>query len=174
MNFKKRSISACLAVSLMAGSIVHAGDEPQREPKQTVARSEAVEALRSFEQDPLNNLEAANIFTTYVKEDGNVHVSMNPDLVPWMLNRSVPQRSKAILLSAFVAGNFRSQLDDESQLDDSRAGLTYTLEVYELLREEDPELSVPELDNLSEARQNGKMAQALDSMVGADGEEDAQ
>lgn len=140
-------------------------EQPPTEPKHTVGRSQAVEALRQFQQDPLHSLEAASVFTTYVKEDGAVHVSMNEYLVPWMVNRSVPQRAKAILLSAFVAGNFQAQLDDQQKLDDSAAGLTYTVKVYELLKKEDPTLMVPELEKLKTAKEQGNLQSAIDEML---------
>ncbi len=156
-------------VCVLAGTAVADEELPPREPKQTVPRSEAVEALRTFQEDPLHNLEAASVFTTYVKEDGNIHVSMNEQLVPWMMNRTVPQRTKAILLSAFIAGNFQAQLDDESKLDDSAAGLTYTVEIYERLKQEDPTLMVAELDNLLAAKHDGELQVAIQDML-TDGE----
>lgn len=141
-------------------------EEPPREAEQTVARSEAVDALRTFQKDPLHNLEAASVFMTYVKEDGDIHVSMSDKLVPWMRpERPYPMRARALLLSAFVAGNFNSQLDDEAQLDDTMAGLSYTVEVYELLKQENPALNVPELETLLAAKQNDDLQNAVQAMI---------
>lgn len=162
LNLFLAMLFACVLITA-----VMAAEEPPREAKHTVARSQAVEALHTFQKDPLHNLEAASIFATYVKEDGDIHVSMNDHLVPWMLNRTVPQRTKAILLSAFVAGNFQAQLDDESKLDDSAAGLAYTVEIYERLKQEDPTLMVAELDKLLAAKQEGELQVAIQNMIAA-------
>lgn len=146
----------------------YSADDPPREPERTVARSEAVDALHTFQKEPLHNLEAASIFMTYVKEDGDVHVSMTDELVPWMRpERPMPMRTRALLISAFVAGNFQSQLQDETQLDDTAAGLSYTVEVYELLKKEDPSLNVPELEKLLAAKQNNELERAVEAMIRA-------
>lgn len=160
-------LNRCLGIAftLVMATAVAAAEQPPTEAKHTVGRSEAVAALQQFQQDPLHNLEAASVFTTYVKEDGAIHVSMNDVLVPWMMNRSVPQRAKAILLSAFIAGNFKAQLDDERKLDDSAAGLVYTVEVYKLLKKEDPTLMVEELEKLVKAKQKGDLQSAIDEVV---------
>lgn len=162
-----RLVNCCQGlVFLLMTAPLAAAEQPPTEAKHTVGRSQAVSALETFQQDPLHNLQAASVFTTYVKEDGAIHVSMNDQLVPWMVDRSVPQRAKAILLSAFVAGNFQAQLNDDSKLDDSAAGLTYTLEVYKLLKQEDPTLMVAQLEKLLEAEQKGNLQAAIDEMVG--------
>ncbi len=164
MNLLNRCLSFVLLLVVTATAA--AQEEPRREPKQTVARSEAVDALRKFQQDPLNNLEAASVFMTYVKEDGDVHVSMTEELVPWMRpEQPYPARARALLLSAFVAGNFDSQLKDQSQLDDTAAGLAYTVEVYETLKQEDPELEVPALENLVAAKKDDELQGAIQAML---------
>ncbi|MDZ7735731.1 MAG: hypothetical protein U5P41_06265 [Gammaproteobacteria bacterium] len=166
MSLRNRCPALFLGLVFITASIAGQAEEPPREAEQTVARSEAVDALQSFQKDPLHNLEAASVFMTYVKEDGDVHVSMTDKLVPWMRpERPMPMRARALLLSAFVAGNFDSQLKDETQLDDTVAGLSYTVEVYELLKQEDPSLNVPELETLLEAKQNDDLQNAVQAMI---------
>ncbi len=164
----------CLAIVLMfllSTAAWSAPEEPPTEAKHTVSRSEAVRALETYQRDPLNNLKAASVFATYIKEDGDVHVSMDNRLIPWMTDPNCPPRVRAILLSAFMAGNFQAQLDDEMELDDSAAGLTYTVEVYELLKSQDATLMQAELEKLLAAKQEGKLEPAIDSLVNGEGEE---
>lgn len=168
MHYMKRCLTLLVLCAVTSVAVAEP-DEPRREPKRTVAKSDAVDALHSFQDDPLNGLPAAQIFTTYVKEDGEYHVSMTERLVPWMVNRNVPQRTKALLLSAYVAGNFQAQLEDESKLDDTAAGLRYTVEVYEKLKQEDPTLMVAELDELVSAKEKGNLSGAIDRMIDEDG-----
>ncbi len=163
MNFMKHYLAMMLLMFVTFG--VGAAEEPRTEPKQTVARSAAIDALKKFQQDPLNNLKAAKTFMTYVKEDGDIHVSMPEPLIPWMQDPNCPGWARAFLLSAFVAGNFDSQLEDSSRLDDTAAGLTYTVEVYDLLKQKHPDLEVEMLDKLLAAKRNDNLARAVDKMV---------
>jgi len=164
MKVLHRSLAGLL-LAIFVVTVTVAADDPPREPERTVPRSEAVDALRKFQQDPLANLEAASIFVKYVKEDGDVHVSMSEQLVPWMRDRDCPPRAKALLLSAFIAGNFDSQLRDKSQLDDSAAGLAYAVEIYELLKQENADLNVPELEQLLVAKRDDRLQSAVREMV---------
>lgn len=144
---------------------IGAAEEPRTEPKQTVPRSTAIDALEKFQQDPLNNLKAAQTFMTYVKEDGDIHVSMPEPLIPWMRDPDSPAWARAFLLSAFVAGNFDSQLENSSRLDDTAAGLVYTVEVYDLLKQKHPDLEVEMLDKLQAAKRNGNLDSAVAKLV---------
>lgn len=170
------SMKGCLAAMLLSVAAIAsvAAEQPPQQAKHTVPRSEAVEALRTFQNDPLHNLEAASTFTTYVKEDGAVHVSITTRLVPWMLDRTLPNRIKAILLSAFVAGNFQSQLDDPTRLDDTAASLAYTVEVYELLKQEDPALKIALLDELLAAKGEGELEVAIQNLINSKAPESAE
>lgn len=163
MNFIKHYLAMMLLMLVTFGTV--AAEEPRTEAKQTVARSAAIDALKKFQQDPLNNLKAAKTFMTYVKEDGDIHVSMPEPLIPWMQDPKSPGWARAFLLSAFVAGNFESQLEDSSRLDDTAAGLTYTVEVYELLKQKHPDLEVEMLDELLEAKRNDNLSSAVDKKV---------
>ena len=142
-----------------------APQDPPREAKHTVARSDAVDALHKFQQDPLHNWEAAKTFMTFVKEDGDIHVSMPEQLVPWMRDPNCPPWARALLLSAFVAGNFDAQLEDSSNLDDTVAGLAYTVEVYQLMRQKHPELNVAMLEELLAAKQDDHLQSAIEAKV---------
>ncbi|MEX0950733.1 MAG: hypothetical protein WDZ86_00490, partial [Gammaproteobacteria bacterium] len=78
LSIRSWSIFAALVLLAPSGFAAEtAAEEPPREATHTVTRSEAVKALRNYQQDPVNNLESASVFMTYVKEDGDVHVSMN-------------------------------------------------------------------------------------------------
>lgn len=163
-----RYCKPCLSVMLLLAvtMVVRAAPEqPPTEAKHTVSRSQAVQALRTYQEDPIRNLEAASVFATYIKEDGGIHVSMNAKTVPWMTDPNCSPRVRAILLSAFMAGNFQSQLDNEANLDDSVAGLTYTVQVYERLKSEDATLMQAELEKLLAAKQHGELKSAIESMI---------
>lgn len=153
-----------LVVTAAAGA-ADTPQDPPREAKHTVARSDAVDALHRFQQDPLNNWEAAKIFMTFVKEDGDIHVSMPEELVPWMRDPNCPPWARALLLSAFVAGNFDAQLEDNSKLDDTEAGLTYTVEVYEIMKQKHPDLDVAMLEKLVAAKQDNHLQSAVETMI---------
>lgn len=165
LSIRSWSIFAALVLLAPAGFAAEtAAEEPPREATHTVTRSEAVKALRNYQQDPVNNLESASVFMTYVKEDGDVHVSMNDILLPWMRGNYPPQ-TKAALLSAFVAGNFQSQLNDETELDDSVAGLIYVVDVYAQLKKQDAALLIPELEKLLTAKGDDELEVAINRMI---------
>lgn len=139
------------------------GAFPEYRP--TIGRSQAVRALRHYQEDPIRNLESAETFMTFISEDSSVHVSITPRILPWIYRSHPSAYVQAVLLSAYMAGNFQSQLDDRNVLDDPAAGLKYVVEVYEELKADDPSLSVPELEELMAEKQQGRLEIAIRDMI---------
>lgn len=142
-----------------------AGGGGPYEYRPTIGRSQAVRALRHYQEDPIRNLESAETFMTFISEDSSVHVSISPSILPWIYRSHPPAYVQAVLLSAYMAGNFQAQLDDREVLDDPAAGLKYVVEVYELLKADDDSLDVPELDELILEKKEGQLDEAIQAMI---------
>ena len=138
--------------------------QAQAQDEELVTQEAALAAMKSFLADPANGLEYATIFLKYVESHGDVHLVIDQRLIPWMYEDN-PANMRAVLYSAYVAGNMQSQLLGASDGDDPKAALSAALNAYESLRANDGNPEIDFFESLREARNNDNFAAAVEALL---------
>lgn len=124
----------------------------------------ALRSIARFEQDPLGPESEALAFVISNFAGQSYYCEIIPfeQAMPWF-DTELPFAYSGPLMSAYLAGNIRSQLESNRIGDDPYAGAVMMLEVYELIKEENPRFSVPELEELIVQRDRQALRQYLES-----------
>ncbi|MEW6282855.1 MAG: hypothetical protein AB1758_29860 [Candidatus Eremiobacterota bacterium] len=143
------AILAVLAVLLTA----MASAQPKPPTRQDVER-----AIAAFEADPLGPGAKPHIATivTFSIESDSVLVEMSPVTVPFIEDKN--EKYLDPLLSAFIAGNVKAQLQAGKAEDRSVEGVREALRVYAMIRQRDPQYRSAGMDRLAEAESQGRLA----------------
>jgi hypothetical protein len=151
-----------LGVALLLGLPAMAEDTAQPAPTTpTVTAAEALAAWDRFRAAPAEKLAEAPTFLKFM-QSGGVHTVLRNDVVFWMY-QPYPQDLQAVLYAAYMGGNLDSQLRGKRQGDDPEAGMRAALDAWAGLKKSHPKLSMPQLDEWEKARQEGRLAAALEA-----------
>ena len=132
---------------------IHAGDNidwAKLEP-QTVLK-----AIATFESDPTgtNGPGAMTLIVNYAEVSTNVTVTVNSGYLPWV-SREPKIRNGELLLTAFVAGNVQTQLQQGVKKDYPVEGILLMCRVYTTLRRKDQIERIPEMEKWSKLDKGG-------------------
>ena len=139
------------------------GDRAEGETKLT--GNQVLEAISIFAEAPLSEdrQDIASILAKYADENSIV-VPIDPGFYPWMAE-SPEVKHKQTLRVAVIAGNLQSYMTAQSagdlapggSLDPTRAGLLFLFEIYNKLKANDTEFSIPLIEEQIQAHKNGKL-----------------
>lgn len=133
-----------------------------------VSRPEVLAAIAVLEHD-ITAPEAVKAATTVMrfgKESNDVLITVGLDTMPWM--RTDVSRSEArvreMLMAAYCAGDIKSQLAKRRAEDDPYRGWLAVIKAYRQIRQKQPEVRIPEVEELIEKEQAGVLRQEADEL----------
>jgi hypothetical protein len=128
-------------------------------PKQTIPKETALKAIMTFRVDPLSEdaRQAAAVVLQFVDQSHDVIVKISPKTMPFLSNKFLPEKHRAILLTAFVVGNVDSQLLRHQKKDDSCASALQLSENYRQMQSKSPNLRIAEVEKFMEMQKRGDL-----------------
>jgi hypothetical protein len=137
---------------------------PAQQSDDEVTKDVALKSIATFREDPESERGhvAAAIIIRFAKESSDVQVSAGKRYLPWMEAQPVPKESSA-LLTAYIAGSVRSQLESGKTKNDPLAGEEQVIETYHKLQQTKPDLRIETVEKLIELQKQGKLKDYLDS-----------
>jgi hypothetical protein len=138
-------------------------------PQEEIYTREAMlKAIEVFENDPLGQEGGmvSSIIINYSEESEEVDVNLSAYVLPWIIDKGLKNAEyKTLLMTAYVAGNIKSQLIKETKKNDYYAGLLLTIKMYFKLKAFDPSFYHPELEKLAKMEAEKKLKPYLDQLV---------
>lgn len=128
-------------------------------PKQTITHETVLYAIMTFRVDPLSEdaRQAGAVVMRFVEQSHDVVVKISSKTLPFLSNKSLPEKCRATLLAAFVVGNVDSQLLRHQKRDDSYAGLLQLIESYRQMQWKNPRLRISEVEKFIEMQNRGEL-----------------
>lgn len=128
-------------------------------PKQTITHETVLYAIMTFRVDPLSEdaRQAGAVVMRFVEQSHDVVVKISSKTLPFLSNKSLPEKCRATLLAAFVVGNVDSQLLRHQKRDDSYAGLLQLIESYRQMQWKNPRLRISEVETFIEMQNRGEL-----------------
>jgi hypothetical protein len=128
-------------------------------PKQTITHETVLYAIMTFRVDPLSEdaRQAGAVVMRFVEQSHDVVVKISSKTLPFLSNKSLPEKYRATLLAAFVVGNVDSQLLRHQKRDDSYAGLLQLIESYRQMQWKNPRLRISEVEKFIEMQNRGEL-----------------
>jgi hypothetical protein len=153
-----RSVGVLLIVLL---GVARAMAEP-------VTRREVLAAIAVLEKDvtSADALEAAETVTRFGKESETVLITVGTETMPWV-QADTPEPEmpvRALLMAAYFAGDIKSQLAKRRPLDDPYSGWLATIAAYRQIRKKQPEMVIPEVEELIKKEQTGTLKQEAEEL----------
>jgi hypothetical protein len=145
---------------VVATSLLSRADEP----KEAVTKDVALKAIATFREEPMSERAtvAAAILVRFARESPDVAVTASPALIPWMEAKPLPKES-SILLTAYIAGSVRAQLESGHMKNDAVAGEEQVIETYQKLQQTTPTLHIDSVEKLVDLQKQGKLKETFDS-----------
>jgi len=128
---------------------------PQETKKETPTKSDVLAAIDRFLANPGPG-DDAQCINQFAQESPDCMVGISENVLPWTKLQPAPKYSGG-LLTAFVAGNVKAQLESGKNADHPYAGLLAVFKVYDKLRERDKEFKIAEIDELIAKEKNGEL-----------------
>ena len=137
----------------------------QAEP---VSRREVLAAIAVLEKDvtSADALKAAATVTRFGKESEAVLITLGPETLPWV-QADVPGPEatiRAMLMAAYFAGDIKSQLEKRRAEDDPYRGWLAVIKAYGQIRQKQPEVVIPEVEELVKKEQAGTLEQEAEEL----------
>jgi hypothetical protein len=150
---------------LIAAVLLPTGALSQEKPK-LPSREEVLKAVEIFAKSPLSaqGKAAAASIARFAQESDDVTVVVSPKAVPWLESAKPPKFSET-LLAAYLAGNVKSQLERQTNANDSYAGVQQVLKTYAQLKEADKTLDIPELQKLVDLEAKKQLRKYVDDAL---------
>jgi hypothetical protein len=141
---------------IMLTSLVAAQAEP-------VSRREVLAAIAVLDKDvtSADALKAAVTVTRFGKESETVLINVGPETLPWVqTDTPEPEATiRAMLMAAYFAGDIKSQLEKRRAEDDPYRGWLAVIKAYRQIRQKQPEVVIPEVEELTKKEQAGTLEQ---------------
>ena len=131
--------------------------------EQIIDKTLAAKALMLYQRDPLTEegQSAGAILFMYASKSKDVKISLREELVPWIKTADPDDPISQQLLVAYIAGNVKSQLTRGQAVDDPYSAVSMVLKVYGLLKARGFAVNIPELEQFSELKKQGKLEEHL-------------
>lgn len=133
-----------------------------------VTRREVLAAIAVLEKDVTSSdaLKAAETVTRFGKESETVLITIGTETMPWV--QSDPPESevpvRVMLMAAYFAGDIKSQLQKRQSVDDPYSGWLATITAYRQIRKKQPEMVIPEVEELIKKEQTGTLKQEAEDL----------
>jgi|SRR5689334_557215 hypothetical protein len=128
-------------------------------PKQTITKEATFNAIVMFRADPLSDdgRRAGGLVMEFTEQSHDVVVTISQKILPFLSNKSLPEKYKATLLAAFVVGNVDSQLLRHQKKDDTYSGVLQMIESYRQMQRSNGRLHIAEVEKLIEMQSRGEL-----------------
>lgn len=120
-----------------------------------IDKAQFMAAVERFMDKPAVGADAATI-AKFAEESEDCLVGVSPNVLNWR-QHNPPYKQNPVLLTAFLAGNVKAQLDSGKNADDPYSGLLATIKVYEKLRAADASIKIPEIDEMIALEKKGEL-----------------
>ena len=130
------------------------------DPKAVPSKPDVKAAIERFLASPGPG-DDAKMINQFAQNSNDVMVGMSYQVLPWAAHKPEYKYSGA-LLTAFVAGNVKSQLDSGKNGDDPYAGVLGVIKAYEVLQKRDNTLKIPEIDEQIAMEKKGELKAWVD------------
>jgi hypothetical protein len=150
-------VRATMIASALAFMVVAAtGVTP---PKQTITKEMVLDAIMTFRVDPLSDdaRQAGALVMLFTDQSHDVIVKLRDKTLPFLLNKSLPEKHRLTLLEAFVVGNVDSQLLRHQTKDDSYAGVLQMIDSYRQMQHKNPKLRIKEVERFIDMQSRGEL-----------------
>ena len=137
-----------LSTALLMQAII---DDPTTVP----SKPDALAAIDRFLASPGPG-DDAKVINRFAEESKDCLVSISPNVLPWV-TRDPAYKYHGALLTAFIAGNVRSQLQSGKVEDDAYAGTLAVIQAYNKLRERDKDFTAPEIEKQIALEKTGEL-----------------
>jgi hypothetical protein len=141
---------------IMLTGLVAARAEP-------VSRREVLAAIAVLEKDvtSADALKAAATVTRFGDESEAVLITVGPETLPWVqTDMPGPEAAiRAMLMAVYFAGDIKAQLEKRRAEDDPYRGWLAVIKAYRQIRQKQPEVVIPEIDELVKKEQAGTLEQ---------------
>jgi hypothetical protein len=141
---------------IMLTGLVAARAEP-------VSRREVLAAIAVLEKDvtSADALKAAATVTRFGDESEAVLITVGPKTLPWVqTDMPGPEAAiRAMLMAVYFAGDIKAQLEKRRAEDDPYRGWLAVIKAYRQIRQKQPEVVIPEIDELVKKEQAGTLEQ---------------
>lgn len=137
--------------------------------KAELTQVQALQAIAIFGGDPLGeHAEAmASRIVRFANESDDVEIIISENLYPWLVAKNKVEHN-ALLLSAIVAGNVRSQLETRVHRDDSYSAMLFLFRVYQELRAVNKEFRIAVIEEQLALHREGKLQEYIVKKLKAD------
>lgn len=148
-----------LPAAFLLGALIFASMEGGRADS-GVSKDAVLKAIAVFQKDPSSTegLTAASTIMSFAQKSDSVHLALSKAVVPWVKKQDAPDAdTRSMLLTAYVAGDMHAQLQSGKAVDDIYAGWQQVLATYEQLRQINPTVKLPEIDDLKAKEKDGTL-----------------
>jgi len=140
-----------------------------------VSRREVLAAIAVLERDVTSRdaPQAAETVTRFGKESDAVLITIGEETLPWM-QEDAPEAeatARAMLTAAYFAGDIKAQLARRRAADDPYSGWLAAIQAYRQIRRKEPDMVIPEIEQLIEREQAGTLRDDAERMRRQDGRE---
>jgi len=134
-----------------------------------VSRPEVLAAIAVLENDVTgpDAVRAAATVTRFGKESDAVLIVVGPETMPWV-QTDVPEgeaRVRAMLMAVYFAGDIKAQLQKRRAEDDPYPGWLAVIKAYKQIRKKQPEMIIPEVEDLIEKERAGVLKDEADEFI---------
>ena len=133
-----------------------------------VSRREVLAAIAVLERDVTSAAapQAAETVTRFGKESDAVLITLGPETLPWMQDEATgPEATvRAMLMAVYFAGDIKSQLEKRQAEDDPYSGWLAVIKAYRQIRRQQPELVIPEVEDLMKKDEAGTLRQEAEDL----------
>ena len=128
-----------------------------------IDKETVLKAITIFRRTPTNQQGslARPIILRYAQESPAVVIVPSALTMPWLESREVHGEAGAVLLTAYLAGDVRAQLDRRKTRDDPVAGTEQVIATYRQMQRSEPRLRIPAVEKLIERQRAGTLASYL-------------
>ncbi len=141
-------------------ALVSKADARAKPSEQPIDKETVRKAITIFRQTPANQQGSMvrPIILRFAVESPEVQIVVPPLILPWIEGGKARSEAKAALLTAYVAGDVRAQLDQRKMKDDPVAGTEQVISTYRQLQKTEPQLKINEVEKLIDLHKQGKLA----------------
>ncbi|MDD3179061.1 MAG: hypothetical protein PHQ04_01775 [Opitutaceae bacterium] len=133
-----------------------------------VSKREVLAAIAVIEKDVTSDAapEAAATVTRFGEESDAVLITIGPETMPWLTDDAPTAElaPRAMLTAAYFAGNIKAQLMRGRCNDDPYSGWLFVLTAYQQIRRKQPELIIPEVEEMADQEQTGILRSRADTI----------
>lgn len=169
-----------LLVSSLLAPLAHAADEPASVPASAPvaasapaeapapvvvpSKADVTKAIAVLEKSFLGAEApaAAQTVLQFAENSKDVAIQLSPKTTPWLFgeakgNNADNETYGRMLMVAYLAGNIKAQLAAGKPVDTPLAGWQFALKSYQVIKQNNSKVSIPELETLKKQQAKGEL-----------------